>query len=214
MFEIRPIKLILLLLLISPWTARAQERQPITPFGKMYLPVWQEAKRHCLEVANAMPDSLYGYKPTTISKSFAEQMVHIAHTIPLLCKRYVEGLEVKGNAPDASAMSKHEIIKMLNESFDYVTGVIYEIPQAKLDETCVMYHSCKPCFGFDLCARPHGQPPLQSQSLYPDEQYRSSGIYLVKGGPIYFNSYNFLFSPMLCILKIYESAHPHSSWHY
>ena len=141
MFEIRPIKLILLLLLISPWTARAQERQPITPFGKMYLPVWQEAKRHCLEVANAMPDSLYGYKPTTISKSFAEQMVHIAHTIPLLCKRYVEGLEVKGNAPDASAMSKHEIIKMLNESFDYVTGVIYEIPQAKLDETCVMYHS-------------------------------------------------------------------------
>ncbi len=134
-------KFVALILLTYPWTVSAQEKLPITPFGKMYLPVWLEAKRHCLEVANAMPDSLYAYRPTAVSKSFAEQMVHIAYTIPLLCKRYVEGMDVKSNPPDAAAMTKAEIIKMLNESFDYVTGVIYEIPQAKLDETCVMFHS-------------------------------------------------------------------------
>ena len=134
-------RLLAFVLLAWSWGANAQVKLPLTPFGKMYLPVWLEAKRHCLDVANAMPDSLYAYRPTTVSKSFAEQMVHIAHTIPLLCKRYVEGLDVKSAPPDASTMSKQEIIKMLTDSFDYVTGVIYEIPQAKLDETCVMYHS-------------------------------------------------------------------------
>ena len=119
----------------------AQPKEPITAFGKMYLPVWLEAKKHCLDVAQSMPDSLYGYKPTEVSKTFAEQMVHIAYTIPLLCKRYVQGMDVTSNPPDASSMTKSQIIQMLNESFDYVTQVIYEIPQTQLDETCKMYHS-------------------------------------------------------------------------
>ena len=54
---------------------------PKTPFTKMYLPIWEEAMEHCLAVADAMPDSLYGYKPTEISKTFAEQMVHILSLI-------------------------------------------------------------------------------------------------------------------------------------
>ena len=72
---------------------------PKTEFTKMYLPVWLEAKKHCLEVAEAMPERLYGYRPTEVSKSFAEQMVHIGYTIELLTKRYVQGMEVKPNAP-------------------------------------------------------------------------------------------------------------------
>ncbi len=107
----------------------------------MYLPVWLEAKEHCLEVARAMPEAHYQFKPTEVSKTFAEQMVHIAYTIPLLTKRYVEGLEVKPVVPDASKMSKAEIIAFIEEGFDYTTEVIYSIEQTQLDETCVMYHS-------------------------------------------------------------------------
>ena len=84
----------------------------------MYLPVWLEARDHCLDVARAMPEELYSYKPTDVSKTFGEQMVHIAHTVELLTKRYVQGMEVTPT-----------------------TGVIYEIEQPQLDETCVMYHS-------------------------------------------------------------------------
>lgn len=119
----------------------AQPKEPITDFGKMYLPVWLEAKRHCLDVANTMPESLYSYKPTEVSKTFAEQMVHIAYTVELLCKRYVQGMEVQPNTPDASKMSKAEIVDMLNKGFDYVTQVIYNIHQSQLDETCKMFHS-------------------------------------------------------------------------
>jgi len=114
---------------------------PKSDFTKMYLPVWLEAKEHCLAVADAMPEELYSYKPTEVSKTFAEQMVHIAHTVELLTQRYVEGLEVKPNTPDASKMTKAAIIELLEKGFDYTTNIIYTIEQEQLDETCVMYHS-------------------------------------------------------------------------
>ncbi len=117
------------------------ENIPKTEFTKMYLPVWLEAKNHCLEIAEAMPENLYQYQPTVESKTFAEQMVHIGYTIELLTKRYVEGLEVKPNTPDATKMSKAEILELLERGFDYTTNVINTINQQKLDETCVMYHS-------------------------------------------------------------------------
>ena len=123
------------------FTTEAQTAAPKTEFTKMYLQVWQEAADHCMEVAKAMPQELYSYRPTEISKSFAEQMVHIGYTAELLTKRYVEGIEVKPNTPDASKMTKAEVLKVLESGFEHVRKVIQSIDQEKLDETCTMYHS-------------------------------------------------------------------------
>lgn len=117
------------------------EKSPKTAFTKMYLPVWEEAMEHCLAVAEAMPDSLYTYKPTEISKTFAEQMVHIATSTELLTKRYVQGMDVKPVRLDASTMNKTEIIELMKKGFAYTTNVIYTIEQKQLDELCIMYHS-------------------------------------------------------------------------
>ena len=117
------------------------DRVPKTPFTQMYLDVWNTASEHCLEVARAMPEELYSYKPTEVSKTFGEQMVHIAHTVELLTQRYVQGMEVKPNTPDASKMSKAEILELLEEGMSYVREVIYTVEQEQLDQTCVMYHS-------------------------------------------------------------------------
>ena len=133
---------ILLLLLFFAILANAQtEKQPKTEFTKMYLPVWLEAKRHCMDVARAMPEDLYSYKPTEVSKTFGEQMVHIAHASELLTKRYVQGMDVTPNTPDATKMTKAEILKLLEDSFDYTTDVIFTVEQDQLNETCKMYHS-------------------------------------------------------------------------
>ncbi len=114
---------------------------PKTEFTKMYLPVWQEAVRHCLDVAESMPEELYSYKPTAISKTFAEQMVHIAAASKLLTQRYVQGMELKPNTPDASKMKKTEILALMKKSFEYTAETIMAIEQEQLDETCTMYHS-------------------------------------------------------------------------
>ena len=117
------------------------QQEPKTDFTRMYLPVWEEARDHCLDVARAMPEELYSYKPTEVSKTFGEQMVHIAHTVVLLTERYVQGMDVTPNTPDASKMTKAEILALLEEGFDYVEGVIRTVEQEQLDQTCVMYHS-------------------------------------------------------------------------
>ena len=117
------------------------DRVPKTPFTQMYLDVWNTASEHCLEVARAMPEELYSYKPTEVSKTFGEQMVHIAHTVELLTQRYVQGMDVKPDSPDASEMTKEEIIDLMEKGFAYANQVIHEVDQQQLDETCVMYHS-------------------------------------------------------------------------
>ena len=134
---------IILLGVISLNTAFAQELEevPVTDFGKMYLPVWQEAREHCLAVARAMPEEKYAWKPTDVSKTFAEQMVHIGYTIKLLTQRYVEGMEVVANTPSAMGLSKAEIISMLEEGFEYTEKVVFSITEDRLRETCKMYHS-------------------------------------------------------------------------
>ncbi|MEX0275076.1 MAG: DinB family protein [Flavobacteriaceae bacterium] len=133
---------ILSVVLCFAFLSTAQETaEPKTQFTKMYLPVWQEAERHCMEVAKAMPEEKYGYRPTEVSKTFGEQMVHIAYTITLLTQRYVEGMDVVPNAPDAETMTKDDILGMLEAAFAYTTNVIYTVEQAQLDETCKMYHS-------------------------------------------------------------------------
>ena len=133
--------LIILSLIVFTNCHSQKDESPKTPFTKMYLPVWQTATAHCLDVARAMPEDMYTYKPTEISKTFGQQMVHIGYTIELLTKRYVQGMEVKPDAPDASKMTKAEIIELMEKGFAYVTRVVYEIDQEQLDETCIMYHS-------------------------------------------------------------------------
>mgnify|MGYP000374022589 CR=1 FL=1 len=132
----------ILLLVCFIQTGHAQNDSiPRTEFTKMYLPVWQEAVRHCLDVAVSMPENSYNYKPTDVSKTFAEQMVHIAAANTLLTKRYVQGIEVKPNTPEASKMTKNEILDFMIKSFAYTTHVVVTIEQKQLDDSCTMYHS-------------------------------------------------------------------------
>lgn len=133
---------LLFTLLLTGFIVSAQtDTLPKTPFTKMYLPVWEEAMEHCLAVAEAMPDTLYAYRPTAVSKTFAEQMVHIATSTELLTKRYVQGMDVKPVRLDASTMSKVEIIALMKKGFAYTTNIIHTIEQQQLDELCIMYHS-------------------------------------------------------------------------
>ena len=133
--------LIIILMVFSTIVHGQKGEMPKTDYTEMYLPVWQIATAHCLEVAKTMPEELYSYKPTDVSKTFGEQMVHIGYTVELLTKRYVQGMDVKPDAPDASKMTKAEIIDLMEQGFDYVSEVIYQLDQSQLDETCVMYHS-------------------------------------------------------------------------
>ena len=97
---------------------------------------WQISKQFTLDVANAMPAEDYGFKPNPEEMSFGEQMVHIAVS-NVYRFRQITGIE----SPFAIDLSKPpspdkaNVLKVLEQSFDYVIGVLPRITPEQLQRT-------------------------------------------------------------------------------
>jgi uncharacterized damage-inducible protein DinB len=103
-------------------------------FVNMYLPIWAEAEAQVLEIAEAMPEGKFNYKPTEESKTFAEQIVHIANSSYVLSQFMLQGKKVDMTEPDASKMSKKEILAFSKEKMDATAGVISGLNEEQLKE--------------------------------------------------------------------------------
>jgi len=95
---------------------------------------WQISKQFTIEVANAMPADLYDFKPNPEEMSFAEQMVHIAGSNVY---RFNEITGVKPPFEFGKAMpgDKRSVVKLLEQSFDYVLAVLPQITPGQLQHT-------------------------------------------------------------------------------
>src|SRR5438876_12192360 len=78
---------------------------------------WTSQKARLMKLANAMPEEKFRFKPTPPQRDFGEQILHIAEANVIQMGR----LSAKANAPAISmkATSKAEILKALEDSFDY-----------------------------------------------------------------------------------------------
>jgi hypothetical protein len=80
-----------------------------------------------LEVAEAMPEEKYDFKPAEESMAFREQMIHIAQNLSFLSSR------VTGEKPDflkgqqSGLLSKDQVISALQKAFDHVGELIQQI---------------------------------------------------------------------------------------
>src|ERR1700726_2708795 len=86
---------------------------------------WQISKQFTLEVANAMPADLYSFKPNPEEMTFGEQMIHIAGA------NVYRFNQITGMKPPFSfdpahppAADKENVLKLLDQSFDYVIDVL------------------------------------------------------------------------------------------
>lgn len=80
----------------------------------------QGAKEYTLEVAHAMPEELFSYKPTVDEMSFGEQLLHIADNLVWLSSIYLsEKAEDRKEKSDAIKLSKTEIIQRVAEAYDF-----------------------------------------------------------------------------------------------
>ena len=59
------------------------------PVLKAHQSKLQGAKEYTLEVAHAMPEELFSYKPTADEMSFGEQLIHIADNLVWLSSTYL-----------------------------------------------------------------------------------------------------------------------------
>src|SRR5579859_8123037 len=97
---------------------------------------WQISKQFTRDVANAMPGDLYAFKPNPEEMSFGEQMVHIAGA------NVFRFNQISGEKPPfvfdpakPPASDKETVLKLLDQSFDYVIEVLPKITPQQLQRT-------------------------------------------------------------------------------
>jgi len=117
---------ILLFLLISNFVGA--QKTTIEAF----LEKWDNSKNYLLEVANAMPEELYDYKPTEREMSFGEQLIHIKGNMDWLSTAYFTDTEYE-KVKDENHYSKAETIDLLQKSFDAVYEIIKKSEPKLLD---------------------------------------------------------------------------------
>lgn len=102
-------KYILGIILFAITFAKAQDT-PISAF----LEKWENSKNYLIEMAEAMPEDKYNYKPTERQKTFQEQLLHIKGNMDWLSGSYFSDSYEKDKKTYAN---KAEMIAALDASF-------------------------------------------------------------------------------------------------
>jgi uncharacterized damage-inducible protein DinB len=90
---------------------------------EIFLEKWQNSKTYLVEIAKAMPEEKYNFKPTAREMSFGEQLIHIKGNMDWLGTTYFTS-DKFDKKKDEKIYSKKEIISMLEVSFDKVYEVV------------------------------------------------------------------------------------------
>lgn len=99
----------------------------------VFLEKWENSKNYLLDIAKAMPEDKYDFKPTEREMSFSEQLVHIKGNMDWLSTSYFTA-EKFDKKKDENIYSKEEIITMLETSFNNVNEIIKNAKPESLNE--------------------------------------------------------------------------------
>lgn len=124
-----------LLFLVCSGVADSTRVDSILDMGQ-FVEDWKQAKQFTLDVANTMPAEFYDFKPNADEMTFGEQMAHIAGGNVFRFNQMTgirPPFDVDPSKPVAS--DKQSILKMLDQSFDYVIDVLPKITSEQLKRT-------------------------------------------------------------------------------
>lgn len=122
--------IVLLVLLLSLANINAQQTSVKTAF----LEKWENSKNYLMEIAEAMPEDVYDFKPTERQMSFKEQLLHIKGNMEWLSTTYFTDLKYE-KSESLMVMNKVETIIELEKGFDRVIKIIEKTADEDLKET-------------------------------------------------------------------------------
>jgi uncharacterized damage-inducible protein DinB len=101
-----------------------------------FIQDWQISKNLTLAVADAMPAEFYDFKPNPEEMTFGEQMVHLAGA-NLYRFHEISSVEPPFAFDPAKPgpSDKQSVMKMLQQSFDYVIKVLPQLTPEELKRT-------------------------------------------------------------------------------
>ncbi|BDD10988.1 hypothetical protein FUAX_34200 [Fulvitalea axinellae] len=126
--------LTLFCLLLTATTFATAQKTPLN-FSEKQTPIWELAKKRTMEVAEAMPENLYDYRPTEDVMSFREQMSHITGALLSMDTRFIRKQEYAGYGKDLNGLSKADLIKEMSKTFDQVIANLKKLDDTALTQT-------------------------------------------------------------------------------
>ena len=91
-----------------------------------FLLKWENSKNYLLEIAEAMPEETYNFKPTERQMSFEEQLLHIRKNMHWLSETYILNSDLK-KSKQKTPKTKTEIISELEIAFNSVSTIVKTI---------------------------------------------------------------------------------------
>jgi uncharacterized damage-inducible protein DinB len=100
--------------------------------AKEILAAWERAAADITDVAEAMPEERYDFKPTPDIRTFSDQLVHVAGVV----QRFIDTAKgTKRESGDAhKTMPKAEVVRLLKETFQEGKEMIGSLTDAQLLE--------------------------------------------------------------------------------
>ncbi len=118
----------------TPSQRISRRSKPQYDFVLEFDPMWKRTRVYTLEVAAAMPEDRYTYRPVPEVRTFAEQALHIAETNHSFTD-IIRGTTLE-DRPDFTTVgkSRSEIIALIDNSFDIVIDVLITMRPEELEE--------------------------------------------------------------------------------
>lgn len=104
------------------------QQDPVTAF----LQKWENSKTYTLQVAEAMPEARYDYKPTERQMTFARQLIHIRNNMDWLGEKY---LAIAAPATKEFPDRKQQTLYDLENAFNRVHAAVKALSPEALKET-------------------------------------------------------------------------------
>jgi uncharacterized damage-inducible protein DinB len=96
-----------------------------------FLEKWNNSKTYLIQVAEAMPESFYEFKPTKREMTFSKQLLHIQSNMNWLSHSYFSSEKKEVEEPE-TLKTKAAIITSLKNSFDAVYKKVKNTPTEEL----------------------------------------------------------------------------------
>jgi uncharacterized damage-inducible protein DinB len=97
---------------------------------KELVATWQRAATDIIDVAEAMPEEKYAYKPTPEISTFRDQLVHVAG----ITQRFIDSAKGTKSESGHKAMTKAEVITLLKQTLRTGQETLGSLTDAQLLE--------------------------------------------------------------------------------
>jgi uncharacterized damage-inducible protein DinB len=97
---------------------------------KEMVATWQRAATDIIDIAEAMPEEKYAYKPPAEISTFRDQLVHVAG----IAQRFIDTAKGTKTQPAHKDMTKAQVIALLRETFQTGQGMLGSLNDPQLLE--------------------------------------------------------------------------------